>query len=139
MGRHLLIPTDLSDKADRAADTAHDLIGPGPTRVTLLHVIETIPGASYEDFESFYRELETRTESRLAALAARLETWGFAVDQSIVYGEPAEEIVRFAMDQRVDLIIMTSHRIDPSQPGRGWSTLSYRVGVLAPCPVLLVK
>ena len=52
---------------------------------------------------------------------------------------PAEEILRFAVDEEVDLIVLASHRLDPSKPGDGWSTLSYRIGILAPCPVLLVK
>jgi nucleotide-binding universal stress UspA family protein len=34
---------------------------------------------------------------------------------------------------------LASHRIDLSRPGYGWSTLSYKIGVLAPCPVRLVK
>ena len=45
-------------------------------------------------------------------------------------------LVRFAVEKEVDLIVLASHRIDLSRPGYGWSTLSYKIGVLAPCPVL---
>jgi nucleotide-binding universal stress UspA family protein len=108
-------------------------------RITLFHVIETLSGATYDEFESFYRELEGRASSHLASLASGFEGSGLEVAQTVVYGKPAEEIVRFAVDTQVDLIVLASHRVDPSRPGHGWGTLSYRIGVLAPCPVLLVK
>jgi hypothetical protein len=38
-----------------------------------------------------------------------------------------------------DLILLRSHPVGTDAPNRGWATLSYRVAVLAPCPVLLVK
>jgi nucleotide-binding universal stress UspA family protein len=102
-------------------------------------VIETLSGANYEEFGSFYRELEGRASSHLNSLASRFEGSGLGVAQTVVYGKPAEEIVRFAVDNQVDLIVLASHKVDLSCPGYGWGTLSYKVGVLAPCPVLLVK
>jgi universal stress protein A len=69
------------------------------------------------------REVESRTE----------------VVQEIVYGDRAEEIVKFAAAHDIDLIVLASHRIDPSSTRREWGTISYKVGILAQCPVLLVK
>jgi len=40
---------------------------------------------------------------------------------------------------RVDLIVLTSHKIDLAHPAEGWGTTSYKVGILCQCPVLLVK
>jgi len=137
--RHILVPIDLSERADRTADMARSLGEPGGAQVTLFHVIETIPGADYDEFRSFYRELEGRASRHLAALAARFDGSGLEVGRTVVYGKPAEEIIRFAVDHHVDLILLASHKVDLSRPGHGWGTLSYRVGVLAPCPVMLVK
>ena len=139
MFHHILIPTDLSDRATQAVDMARDLGQPAGARLTLLHVIETISGAGFDEFRSFYRELEGRAFEFLATLASRSDGSGLEVARTVVYGKPAEEIVRFAADKQVDLIVLASHQVDLSQPGHGWSTLSYKVGVLAPCPVLLVK
>jgi len=61
------------------------------------------------------------------------------VDQAVVYGHRSKEIVNYAIENRVDLIIMASHRIDPDRPGYDWSSISYAVAILAPCPVLLAK
>ncbi|MDA1183533.1 MAG: universal stress protein [Acidobacteria bacterium] len=108
-------------------------------RLTLFHAIETITGASYDEFRSFYRELEGRAARHLEGLAVRCEGAGLHVQCTVVLGRPAEEIVRFASEEQVDLIVLASHRVDGASSGRDWGTLSYKVGVLAPCPVLLVK
>jgi nucleotide-binding universal stress UspA family protein len=55
------------------------------------------------------------------------------------YGDRAWESVRCAVEAAADLILLTAPRIDPADPGTGWGSLSYKIGVLAPCPVLLVK
>jgi universal stress protein A len=47
--------------------------------------------------------------------------------------------VRTAAALRADLIVLPSHRVNPSMVGRDWGTISYKVGILAQCPVLLVK
>jgi nucleotide-binding universal stress UspA family protein len=56
-----------------------------------------------------------------------------------VFGSRAHEIVRYATEVGVDLIVLTSHRIDLHHPSAGWGTVSYKVGILSQCPVLLVK
>ena len=139
MFRHILVPIDLSERTDRAVDMARSLGEPGRARVTLFHVIETIAGAEYDEFRPFYRELEGRASRHLAALASRFEGSDLEVGRTVVFGKPAEEIIRFAVDHRVDLIVLASHKVDVSRPGHGWGTLSYKIGVLAPCPVMLVK
>ena len=57
----------------------------------------------------------------------------------LVRGRPAEEIVKYATSNEVDLIVLASHRVNPSLVNRDWGTISYKVGILAQCPVLLVK
>jgi nucleotide-binding universal stress UspA family protein len=48
-------------------------------------------------------------------------------------------VVRYAAEGKVDLIVLTAPRFDKNHPAVGWGSLSYKVGMLAPCPVLLVK
>jgi nucleotide-binding universal stress UspA family protein len=139
MFHHIMIPTDLSDRSTDAVDMARKLADGAGGRITLFHVIEMLSGAEFSEFESFYRELEERAAKHLGVLAARLAGSGLECVTTTVYGRPAQEIVAFAMDNKVDLLMMASHKVDPSQPGRGFGTLSHRIGVLAPCPVLLVK
>ena len=47
--------------------------------------------------------------------------------------------MKFATANDVDLIVLASHRVNPSIVNRDWGTISYKVGILAQCHVLLVK
>ena len=54
-------------------------------------------------------------------------------------GDRLQEIIEFAKNHRVDMIVMSSHRIDPEHVAETWGTLSYKVSVLSECSVMLVK
>ena len=139
MFTHILIPTDLTDRAFGTADAIKQLVGDGPVRVTLLHVVQQIPETSADEFKEFYSLLEQRSAEKLEALAARLDSPGIEVDRHVTYGQPAMDIATFADENHVDLIALASHTADPTKPGKGWGTMSYKIGMLARCPVLLVK
>ncbi len=139
MFRHILVPTDLTDRTVKAVDVAIDIAAGADAHVTLLHVIETIAGAEFEEFSSFYQKLEKRARERLNEIVARSRRTRGPVDVAIVYGGRTEEVLRFAGSEAIDLIVLASHPVDPSQPRQGLGTMSYKLGILAPCAVLLVK
>ncbi len=139
MFQNILIPTDFSEKDSHAIDIARELCSPKNGRITLLHVIEIIANTTLEEFDDFYRELEDRSLKHLDELAVFRDTDHFAIDKRITYGNRAQEILRFAEANAIDLIIMTSHKIDIEDRAQGWGTISYRVGILSQCPVMLVK
>ena len=89
--------------------------------------------------ESFYAELESRARKRLGALAARHSHAGVAVRMEVAYGAPASEILRVSQERAIDLVVLASHVVNRDEPASGWGTLSYKVGLLVTCPVLLVK
>jgi nucleotide-binding universal stress UspA family protein len=139
MFRHILVPTDLTDRTVQTLDVAIDIAAGDDAHVTLLHVIETIAGAEFEEFADFYATLETRARERLNDLVTRSRRTRGPVDVAIVYGNRTEEVLRFARSDAIDLIVLASHPLDPGQPHRGLGTMSYKLGILAPCAVLLVK
>ena len=47
--------------------------------------------------------------------------------------------MRYAEDQEMDLVILSSHNVDREHPALGWGTISYRIAIVVRCPVLLVK
>jgi hypothetical protein len=57
----------------------------------------------------------------------------------IRYGQRAPEVARCAQDLGVDLIVVTAPQMAASHPMSGWGSLSWKIGVLGPSPVLLVK
>jgi nucleotide-binding universal stress UspA family protein len=139
MFKHILIPTDLTDRAELAIKMTKTLISGRPTRVTILHVIQTVNTATFDELRDFYLELEKRSASRLDTLRHQLTDAGIDTEQAVLYGKPALEITRFAQTHDVDLIALASHPLDPSGPPQDWGTLSYKIGMLSTCPVLLVK
>ena len=136
---HLLVPTDLTERTEKALQLANTLAGPDTSRITLVHVVETIEGLRFDELRPFYRRLEKNALTAMTRLARRVVAGGAQVESAVAYGRRAEEIVNFAAAHDVDLIVLASHRVDPSKVNRDWGTISYKVGILAQCPVLLVK
>ena len=136
--RHILVPTDLTERTDKALQLAGRLAS-GGARVTLFHVIETIEGLPFEDLRPFYERMDRKARTTLKLLAKRAPEGAVNATHAVACGRRAEEIVRFAAANDVDLIVLASHRVNPSRVNRDWGTISYQVGILAQCPVLLVK
>jgi nucleotide-binding universal stress UspA family protein len=139
MFRHILIPLDLTDKHRQALAIGAELAGQSGGTVTLLHIIEKIPGLSDEEEKGFYDRLERAARTHLTNYAEALGLRKVASQLEVYCGQRAPEIARYAREKGADLIILTAPHLDPEHPTAGWGSLSYRVGILAPCPVLLVK
>ena len=136
MFKNILVPMDLSEKSTRALDIAVGLNSDRARRITVLHVIETIEGDDQEDFSGFYERLRVRAEKEMAEIVDRYQGDDWLIDHQIVFGKRVTEIVRFAYEHGMDLIVLGSHQIEPTED---WATISYRVGILSHCPVLMVK
>jgi nucleotide-binding universal stress UspA family protein len=114
---------------------AHD----SAAEVTLLHVVETIPGSWPPEERDFYDRIEQAARDHLAKLGRYLEERRVSRREEVIFGNRAHESVRYAKESGIDLIVLSSHRIDLENPSAGWGTVSYKVGILSQCPVLLVK
>lgn len=139
MFKMILLPVDLSDKHQQALTAAAELARQSGGEVILLHVIETISGVSMEEERNFYQRLEKVARKHLERLASQLSQWKIPCRSEVLFGNRGPEIVRFAAGQGIDLIALTSPRIDPQNLGTGWASLSWKISLLSPCPVLLVK
>ena len=139
MFHRILVPVDLTEKSLGAVDLAYEFASQSRAEVILLHVIETIEHVQCEELKPFYERLENSARKGLQEFAEKFASNDLPVNQAVVYGHRTKEIVDFAIGNRADLIIMASHRIDPDRPGHDWSSISYTVAILSPCPVLLVK
>ncbi len=139
MFTNILVPADLSKKNERALKIAVGLAELGRGRIHLLHVIQTLADTSFDEMENFYLRLQERAYQDMETLADAHAGSPVPIDQKVVYGNRTQEILRYAEETGIDLIVMNSHRIKPDDPSQGWGTISYKVGILAGCPVMLVK
>ncbi|MBC7217318.1 MAG: universal stress protein [Candidatus Caldatribacterium sp.] len=111
--QHILVPTDFSPFSDLAIRVAASFRERFQSRITLLHVLTPLeadaltsqPGNPWENVvlkiqNDMVQEVEKNVPSPLPEGVLQL---------SVVVGEPAEEIARFAEENRVDLIVMGTH------------------------------
>jgi nucleotide-binding universal stress UspA family protein len=135
----ILVPVDVSDKHQQDLDVPARLASVRGGQVTLLHVVEVIAGLWDEQERDLYDRIDRMASDHLAKLGRYLEEQHVLRHEEVVFGNRAHEIVRYAAETGTDLIVLTSHRMDLQNPGVGWGTGSYKVGILSQCPVLLVK
>jgi len=135
--QRVLVPVDLTPKNRLAVEGACRVLAPDGELV-LVHVVEKLADDNAE-LEAFYRLLESKAREELAALMARAGELGARARSEVLLGNRGEEIVRVAESAQADLIVLASHRIDPERPLAEGLSLSYRIALFAPCPVLLMK
>jgi nucleotide-binding universal stress UspA family protein len=151
-GRHrplgtVLLPTDFSEDARRAARAALRLLVPlaasgQPARLVLLHVYNLpIEYTAYGPIPTslhYLRDTGAEAETRLEEEAERLRNEGLVVETLAREGDPAEVIVDEARRSGADLLALGTH---------GRSGIAYlllgstaeRVVQHAPCPVLTLR
>jgi nucleotide-binding universal stress UspA family protein len=141
MFRKILVPVDFTEKNEASIRAALEVIGSREeAEIYFLHVIETIEHVEFDEMKDFYRELENRSVAMLTRMEERCrENGAVKVYHDLQYGKRAETIVRYAEERAIDLIVLSSHKVDRDHPALGWGTISYRVAIVARCPVLLVK
>ncbi len=141
----ILLPTDFSQCAESALPYAASLARQMKARLVCLHVVETIvPPVGYAAVAEplpvvdIGGRLEESATRELPKLGARAECAGLDVEEVVVHGDAAGEIVRVARERDIDLIVISSH-------GRtGWGRMLFgstaeSVVRHAHCPVLVVK
>jgi nucleotide-binding universal stress UspA family protein len=143
----VLLPTDFSADARRAARAALGLLGGqtpgGPSvRLVLLHAFNLpIEYTAYGPIPTslhYLRDTGAEAEARLAEEAERLRAEGFEVETIAREGDPAEVIAEEARRCQADLLALGTH---------GRSGLAHlllgstaeRVVQHAPCPVLTLR
>jgi nucleotide-binding universal stress UspA family protein len=134
----ILVPVDLSDRGAETARQAGALAQRFSASITLLHVIETLD-APFEELRPFYEQLERTAGETLDRWAASLRRDGLTVDEQIVYGRRAREVIKFAEDRPFDLVVVGSHQLTPDNLGGGLLTISHQIAIACAVPVLILK
>lgn len=112
MYEHILIPTDGSKGANRGVTVGLDLARKyGSTVHTLYVVDERIYGETpaLSDTELVMDSLESRGEQAMAKICERAAAAQLEAVSDCRRGKPHEEILRYADEHDVDLIVMGRH------------------------------
>jgi universal stress protein A len=139
--QHILVPIDFSADADQALEYAIALASTLQARLTLLHVLLTVPPWSEGARglpEDYLRKLVAEVQQGLATRQQRVQDAGLEGHSLLVYGVPFQGILDTAQEQKVDLIIMSTHgRTGLKHALLG--SVAEKVVRLAPCPVLVTR
>ena len=142
--KRILLPTDFSRTSEVALRYARTLADTFHASLHVLHVVEDplVHGWTSVDFNPDlpgYREVLAKTAGeRLSRVLTETDRERYHAKIVTKFGDPFVEIVRYAKEQDVDLIVMGTH-------GRGpiahmlMGSVAEKVVRKAPCPVLTVR
>ncbi len=137
--KKVLVLTDGSQNSRSALRYAVEICRNFGASLHLLSVIEDMPSyATLEVGSEFISKVQEAIKSEVVSCAGYCETSGITCDGEIRHGVPYEEIINYAKEIDVDLIVMATH---------GHSGLSHillgsvaeKVMRHAPCPVMVTR
>ncbi|MGH9202002.1 MAG: universal stress protein [Vicinamibacterales bacterium] len=141
--KKVLVPVDFSDTSDVALRYGKALAGAFGATLNVIHVVQE-PYAQPWAVEAYGFSMATLQEDWIKEANTKLEgvltphdRTTLKANATTILGHPVTEILRFATDERIDLIVMGTH-------GRGplghmvMGSVAERVVRHAPCPVLTV-
>jgi nucleotide-binding universal stress UspA family protein len=112
--KHILFPTDFSEGSAYAVPYVVDLTKHYQVRLFVVHVIYDIAEATgfyvpHIAIDELYDDIEKNARKELEKWCAE-ELRGYKeIEYRILKGVPAVEILKFAEENKIDLIIMGTH------------------------------
>lgn len=142
--KRILVPLDGSALSERALPVAISLAAKYDAEVILLRVLDVpIPSRVVAHPESMWiqealQDSHREAEHYLSNRRLDLRSEGIRVREVVFDTSPAEDILFVALNEEIDLIIMSSHG---SGGATRWPAGSVAAKVMqhSPCPVLLIR
>ncbi len=142
--KKVLLPTDFSDDSRHALTYACAFAEKFGAELHLLHVVQDLvaivpePGLAFPPPGDYLGELRQSAERVLATMPDAAWSAGKTVVRVVRQGPPYVEIVRYAKEAGIDLLVIGTH-------GRSGlahvllGSVAEKVVRKAPCPVLTVR
>jgi nucleotide-binding universal stress UspA family protein len=142
----ILLATDGSESANNAVETVRSLALPSGSVVRLVAVLPGTPelfGATWDayvpaDAEALEAQMTSELRTALDGVKARVQRAGVSVEEEVLRGRPATQIVEAANAFRADLIVVGSRGLG------AWKRLllgsvSAEIVDHSACPVLVAR
>ncbi len=139
--KKILAPTDFSEPSYEALDTAVELAQHFGSELHILHVVpplHVVPVPVNVEVTLYETELRAAAERSMEELIANRIPKDITVFASVVWGDPADEIINYQKEKGIDLIVIATH-------GRtGWrrwvfGSVTEKVVRQPTCPVLTIN
>jgi nucleotide-binding universal stress UspA family protein len=138
----ILVPTDFSEHADKALETAEVLAKPLGAKIHLLHVLHLPMQAVGPEMPvlpvEFWQSLRAQAERKLSESRQKVENRGLRCATEVIEDIPGFAIAAAAKRTNADLIVMGSRGLTGVKHALLGSVAERTVRV-AHCPVLTVK
>ncbi|MDB2237653.1 universal stress protein [Halorubrum ezzemoulense] len=137
----ILVPTDGSEAVDRALEHAVRLATDHDATLHALYVVDRrIAAANSGDLhDEVVEDLESQGEAAVAAVADAAAEAGLNAETHVAHGTPDTEIVGYADEAGIDVIVMSPEGKSPRERIRSLGSVSDRVADDASVPVFLIK
>ncbi len=110
--RNIVIATDGSENSDRAISYGIEIAKMSGATVHALYVVDTSSFSSIPmdaGWEAMYEILKSEGNKAISYVKETGENTGVEVKEIIKEGHPSNEIIDFAENNNVDLIVMGTH------------------------------
>lgn len=144
--KNILYPTDFSEPSYEALKVADELAAHFSATLHIINVVPVVPiveapiGVESASFNvaSYQQELETQAEKSLKSIVAQKVSKGINVVTDILIGNASGEVVRYAAEKNIDLIVISTHGLS------GWrrfisGSVTEQIVRQATCPVLTIR
>ena len=140
----ILVPTDFSDPSNMALDYAKGLADVFEASIHLLHVVQDPVGYAWGaetygiSLPDLLQQMKDLAQKDLEKALPQSQHKAYNAEFEVAVGSPFNQILEYAKNTKVDLIVMGTH-------GRGalahaiLGSVAERVVRFAPCPVLTVR
>lgn len=148
--RHILVPLDGSELAERslnpaqriarAAPRAAGAAGDQPVRIVLLRAVTPVSLVAADPllYDELSRMATDEAQAYLNAVADKLPAGSITVEAHVVRGPAADAIVHYAEENNVDLIVIASHGRTGSERWV-YGSVAERVLHHAPCATVVIR
>ena len=137
--RSILVPVDFNPTSDAALRYGIELARRFAARLYLLHVPEHVGEAAEAEYPiGIFETMQNAAHDRLWHLLTDEEARELRPECAMRTGAPADEIVRYASEHDIDVVVMGTHgREGVARVLLG--SVAEKVVRRAPCPVLTVR
>jgi nucleotide-binding universal stress UspA family protein len=141
--KRILFPTDFSEGASQALQYAVDLTKKYGAKLHVVHVIYDIARVTgwyvpHRSVDEMYKDIQEGARKELEKFGVEELSEIKNIERTVLTGVPHEEIINFAKQNKIDLIIMGTHGRKGIDRILFGSTAAQIVR-FAPCPVLTVR
>lgn len=147
----ILVPHDGTEISNRAFERAIEFAKAFNTEILLLHVIQDIPVPSSlllgndrilisKAKRSIAKELEKGWNKMVQEklIGKMLKDDKIKIRSETIVGSPADEIIRFAKSNKIDMIIVGSRRLEAISKIKALGSVARKVSEAAECPVMII-